>query len=91
MTITRFAFPTPIHFGAGARRLVAGHLNEAGLRRPLIVTDRALAALPGRCWCHLAMKLGMMPKRWPISFAPVLKRMARSAASSASLKAMAAS
>ena len=46
MTITRFAFPTPIHFGAGARRLLAGHLNEAGLRRPLIVTDRALAALP---------------------------------------------
>ena len=46
MTITRFAFPTPIHFGAGARRLVAGHLSEAGLRRPLIVTDRGLAALP---------------------------------------------
>ncbi len=37
------------------------------------------------------MKLGMMPKRWPISLAPVLNRMARSACSSASLKAMAAS
>ncbi len=46
MTITRFAFPTPIHFGAGARRLVAAHLLEQGLKRPLIVTDRALAALP---------------------------------------------
>ena len=46
MTITRFAFPTPIHFGAGARRLVTDHLRDAGLRRPLIVTDRALAALP---------------------------------------------
>ncbi|MCG3189399.1 MAG: 1,3-propanediol dehydrogenase [Burkholderiaceae bacterium] len=46
MPITRFAFPTPIHFGAGARRLVAAHLLEQGLRRPLIVTDRALAALP---------------------------------------------
>ena len=46
MTITRFAFPTPIHFGAGARRLVAAHLLEQGIRRPLIVTDRALAALP---------------------------------------------
>ncbi|MBK8526406.1 MAG: iron-containing alcohol dehydrogenase [Rubrivivax sp.] len=45
-TITRFAFPTPIHFGAGARRLVAAHLLEQGLKRPLIVTDRALAALP---------------------------------------------
>ena len=46
IAITRFAFPTPIHFGAGARRLVAAHLLEQGIRRPLIVTDRALAALP---------------------------------------------
>ncbi|HRI17620.1 MAG TPA: iron-containing alcohol dehydrogenase, partial [Burkholderiaceae bacterium] len=46
MTITRFSFPTAIHFGAGARRLVAQHLLDAGCRRPLIVTDRALAALP---------------------------------------------
>jgi len=46
MTITRFSFPTPIHFGAGARALVGPHLLEQGLRRPLIVTDRALAALP---------------------------------------------
>ena len=44
--ITRFAFPTAIHFGAGARRLVAQHLLDQGIRRPLIVTDRALAALP---------------------------------------------
>jgi len=46
MTITRFAFPTPIHFGAGARKLVAQHLLEAGCKRPLIVTDRGLSALP---------------------------------------------
>src|SRR5258707_217495 len=46
MTITQFAFPTPIHFGAGARKLVGPHLLERGLKRPLIVTDRALAALP---------------------------------------------
>jgi alcohol dehydrogenase class IV len=46
MSITRFAFPTPIHFGAGARKLVAAHLLEQGIKRPLIVTDRALAALP---------------------------------------------
>ena len=46
MTITRFAFPTAIHFGAGARRLVAGHLLDAGCKRPLIVTDRALGRLP---------------------------------------------
>jgi alcohol dehydrogenase class IV len=46
MSITRFAFPTAIAFGAGARHLVRDHLLERGLRRPLIVTDRALAALP---------------------------------------------
>ena len=46
MTITRFAFPTAIAFGAGARKLVAGHLLEQGCKRPLIVTDRALGALP---------------------------------------------
>ena len=26
VTITRFSFPTDIHFGAGARKLVAAHL-----------------------------------------------------------------
>ncbi|MFM2069375.1 MAG: hypothetical protein RLZZ584_4284 [Pseudomonadota bacterium] len=56
MSITRFSFPTPIHFGAGARRLVGPHLLEQGLKRPLIVTDRALAALPlvGEFRSHLA-------------------------------------
>ncbi len=46
MAITRFSFPTAIHFGAGARKLVTQHLLDAGVKRPLIVTDRALAALP---------------------------------------------
>jgi alcohol dehydrogenase class IV len=46
MSIATFAFPTPIHFGPGARRLAGPHLLQQGLRRPLIVTDRALAALP---------------------------------------------
>ena len=46
MNITTFSFPTPIHFGAGARRQVAAHLLQAGFSRPLVVTDRALAALP---------------------------------------------
>ena len=46
MTITRFAFPTTIHFGPGARKLVGPHLREAGLKRPLVVTDKGLAALP---------------------------------------------
>jgi alcohol dehydrogenase class IV len=46
MSITSFSFPTPIKFGAGARKLVAQHLLELGLKRPLIVTDKALGALP---------------------------------------------
>jgi len=46
MAISRFAFPTTIHFGAGARRLVADHLLQQGIARPLIVTDRGLAELP---------------------------------------------
>ena len=46
MSITTFSFPTTIKFGAGARKLVAAQLLEAGCQRPLIVTDRALAALP---------------------------------------------
>jgi len=46
VTIHRFAFPTTIHFGPGARKLVAGHLVTQGLKRPLIVTDRGIAPLP---------------------------------------------
>jgi alcohol dehydrogenase class IV len=46
MSIHRFSFPTSIHFGPGARKLVGGHLRDLDLRRPLIVTDRGLAALP---------------------------------------------
>jgi len=46
MTIERFSFPTTIHFGAGARKLVADHLREHGVSRPLLVTDRGVAALP---------------------------------------------
>ncbi len=44
--ISRFSFPTTIHFGPGARKLVGEHLREHGLRRPLVVTDRGLATLP---------------------------------------------
>jgi alcohol dehydrogenase class IV len=46
MTITRFSFPTTIHFGPGARKLVADHLKAEGVARPLVVTDRGIAPLP---------------------------------------------
>ncbi|HET7400803.1 MAG TPA: iron-containing alcohol dehydrogenase [Usitatibacter sp.] len=44
--IHRFSFPTEIHFGPGARHRVAAHLLEHGVRRPLVVTDKGLGALP---------------------------------------------
>jgi alcohol dehydrogenase class IV len=46
MSLASFSFPTAIRFGPGARKEVARHLRERGLQRPLLVTDRALAALP---------------------------------------------
>jgi alcohol dehydrogenase class IV len=42
----RFGFPTAIQFGAGVRHGVGPHLAEQKLKRPLIVTDRGLGALP---------------------------------------------
>ena len=46
MSIHRFAFPTDIHFGPGARREAAAYLAAQGCKRPLIVTDKGIAALP---------------------------------------------
>src|SRR5450432_2024411 len=46
MSIERFSFPTTIHFGPGARKLVADHLKAKGVLRPLVVTDRGIAPLP---------------------------------------------
>ena len=42
----RFSFPTTIHFGAGARRLVPEHLVAQGKHRPLVVTDQGVEKLP---------------------------------------------
>ena len=45
MALSTFAFPTTIHFGPGARMLVAEHLRKQGVKRPLVVTDRGLASM----------------------------------------------
>ena len=45
VTVLRFAFPTDIRFGPGARGGLAAALAELGVRRPLLVTDRGVAAL----------------------------------------------
>jgi alcohol dehydrogenase class IV len=46
MNVEKFSFPTTIHFGPGARKLVSDHLKQQGIKRPLIVTDKGLAKLP---------------------------------------------
>ena len=46
MSSNSFSFPTAIKFGAGSRKEVARHLLGRGLKRPLIVTDKAIAMLP---------------------------------------------
>jgi alcohol dehydrogenase class IV len=46
MSLERFSFPTTIHFGPGARKLIADHLKAQHIARPLLVTDRGIAALP---------------------------------------------
>lgn len=46
MAIYQYSFPTRIHFGPGAIELLPAALRDAGARKPLVVTDRGLAALP---------------------------------------------
>ena len=41
-----FSFPTLIHFGPGVRKDVGAHLKAQDVKRPLLVTDKGLAALP---------------------------------------------
>lgn len=41
-----FSFPTPIEFGPGAVNSVGPHLKAQGFKRPLVITDRGIAALP---------------------------------------------
>ena len=44
--IYTFSFPTRIHFGPGARLRIREDLQAQGRARPLVITDRGLAALP---------------------------------------------
>jgi alcohol dehydrogenase class IV len=46
VSVVQFNFPTPIKYGPGAIRLLAEALREHGVKRPLIVTDKGIAALP---------------------------------------------
>jgi alcohol dehydrogenase class IV len=44
--ITSFNFPTKVHFGAGAVRMLPATLGETGIHKPLIVTDPGIRATP---------------------------------------------
>jgi len=46
MSVVQFNFPTIIRFGAGAVEEMPAFLLEQGCRRPLLVTDSIIAALP---------------------------------------------
>ena len=46
MSVVQFNFPTIIRFGAGAVDEMPAFLFEKGCRRPLLVTDATIAALP---------------------------------------------
>jgi alcohol dehydrogenase class IV len=46
MQTSRFNFPTLIHFGPGVRSQAPGYLSKLNFSRPLLVTDKGLAALP---------------------------------------------
>src|SRR5689334_1601398 len=46
MSLHHFSFPTAITFGASARKEVAAYLATQKVKRPLLVTDRGIAALP---------------------------------------------
>ena len=41
-----WSYPTAIKFGVGRIKELADHARAVGMKRPLLVTDRALAALP---------------------------------------------
>ncbi len=44
--VVQFNFPTVVRFGAGAIAELPGHLKDAGVKRPLVVTDPLVAKLP---------------------------------------------
>src|SRR5688572_18839437 len=56
MSITAFSFPTKTLFGAGAIQEVSNWLEQAGIKRPLVVTDPGL--LPTDAYQALARVLG---------------------------------
>ncbi|WP_457583838.1 iron-containing alcohol dehydrogenase [Ensifer canadensis] len=47
MTITaNWSYPTAIKFGAGRIKELADHCKAAGMKKPLLITDRGLAPMP---------------------------------------------
>ena len=60
--ISRFSFPTAIAVGVGAGATLVDVLKKEGLSRPMIVTDKGLAALPiVGTYCDGLAKGGLSP------------------------------
>ena len=78
MAIHQFSFPTQIHFGPGARNLLGAHLQSAGVKRPLIVTDKGVAPLPLTGELRAALqRAGLAPAVFPDVFGnPVASQVA---------------
>ena len=59
--LTSFNFPTKIHFGAGAVRILPTTLAETGIKKPLIVTDPGIHATPVFTAVTSALEAGGVP------------------------------
>lgn len=67
--VGNFNYPTPYRIGAGRIRELAAACAEQGMRRPLIVTDPGLVALPW--FTALAGQLAAAPELEPATFSAV--------------------
>jgi alcohol dehydrogenase class IV len=58
VTASNWVYPTPIRFGPGRIKELAAVCHDAGIERPLIVTDPGLAALPLTPSIHALLDTG---------------------------------
>ena len=79
MDVSTFAFPTTIHFGAGARHLLGDSLSEREVRRPIVVTvdldARVLSVFKGGYEIGAtAVLLGTEEKPTPLGVFPITQK-----------------
>ncbi len=64
MTLTRFSFPTPTLFGAGAITELPARLKALGIQRPLVVTDAGLLGTAAFEGLKSTLGAGAQGKSW---------------------------